>query len=109
MSYESLCRLLSAERVADDPCSSTAVCKYLLENNLIDGNIMTVTGKTLGENLDKAPDMKEGQDVIRPLHNPIKSTGHLRRVLVSRSRSLSLTLSSPLTAFSAVTSLPVDV
>ncbi|ORY74797.1 dihydroxy-acid/6-phosphogluconate dehydratase [Leucosporidium creatinivorum] len=55
-----------------------AVCKYLLKNNLIDGNIMTVTGKTLGENLDKAPDMKEGQDVIRPLHNPIKSTGHLR-------------------------------
>lgn len=64
-------------------CSSTAVCKYLLKNNLIDGNIMTVTGKTLGENLDKAPDMKEGQDVIRPLHNPIKSTGHLRHVLLS--------------------------
>lgn len=56
----------------------TAVLKYLLQNKLIDGDIMTVTGKTLGENLEKAQDLPHGQDVIRPLSNPIKKTGHLR-------------------------------
>jgi dihydroxy-acid dehydratase len=39
---------------------------------------MTVTGKTLGENLEQAKDLPHGQDVIRPLSNPIKSTGHIR-------------------------------
>lgn len=58
-----------------------AVLKYLHQNKLINGDIMTVTGKTLAENLDKAPDMPHGQDVIRPLDKPIKSTGHLRSVL----------------------------
>ncbi|KAM0791091.1 hypothetical protein ACM66B_004382 [Microbotryomycetes sp. NB124-2] len=55
-----------------------AVLKYLHRNKLINGDIMTVTGKTLAENLDRAPDMPHGQDVIRPLDKPIKSTGHLR-------------------------------
>jgi len=54
------------------------VLKYLLQEKLIDGNTMTVTGKTLGENLEKAADLPHGQDVIRPLSNPIKSTGHIR-------------------------------
>lgn len=60
------------------PSHSPAVLKYLHENKLIDGDIMTVTGKSLAENLSKAPDMAAGQDIIRPLSNPIKSTGHLR-------------------------------
>jgi dihydroxy-acid dehydratase len=54
------------------------VLKYLLEKKLIDGNILTVTGKTLGENLEKAKPLPQGQDVIRPLENPIKATGHIR-------------------------------
>ena len=49
---------------------------------------MTVTGKTLGENLELAKPLPHGQDVIRPLNNPIKSTGHIRFVLPSSSRSL---------------------
>lgn len=61
----------------------TEVLAYLLKNNLIDGNNMTVTGRTLGENLDRWTH-EHGeleftrQDVIRPLEKPIKETGHLR-------------------------------
>ena len=58
--------------------SAAAVLKYLLQEKLIDGNTMTVTGKTLGENLEKAADLPHGQDVIRPISNPIKATGHIR-------------------------------
>ena len=39
-----------------------AVLKYLMANGLIDGSCMTVTGKTLAENLEACPDLKEGQD-----------------------------------------------
>ena len=57
-----------------------------MKHNLIDGNPLTVTGKSLGENLErwttKHGELSEtGQDVIRPLTNPIKSTGHIRYVL----------------------------
>ena len=55
-----------------------AVLKYLLKNGLLHGDCLTVTGKTLAENLENVPDLEEGQDVIRPLENPIKATGHLR-------------------------------
>lgn len=55
-----------------------AVLKYLLENGLLHGDCLTVTGKTLAENLESVPSLIEGQDVIRPLENPIKATGHLR-------------------------------
>ncbi|GAA5952054.1 hypothetical protein JCM10213_005350 [Rhodosporidiobolus nylandii] len=55
-----------------------SILKYLLENKLINGDIMTVTGKTLGENLEAAKPLPHGQDVIRPLSQPIKSTGHIR-------------------------------
>ncbi|CAL6435820.1 unnamed protein product [Bathycoccus prasinos] len=55
-----------------------AVLKYLMANGLIDGSCMTVTGKTLAENLQACPDLKEGQDVIVPLDQPIKKTGHLQ-------------------------------
>lgn len=55
-----------------------SVLKMLLENDMIDGSQMTVTGKTLAENLENVPHLKAGQDIIRPLHNPIKETGHIR-------------------------------
>lgn len=56
-----------------------AVMKYLLENGFIEGNVMTVTGKTLAENLSSVPSLDfSNQEVIRPLSNPIKATGHLR-------------------------------
>ncbi|MCK0156694.1 dihydroxy-acid dehydratase [Cellulophaga sp. F20128] len=55
-----------------------AVLKYLLKNGILHGDCLTVTGKTLAENLVDVPDLIEGQDVIRPLDNPIKATGHLR-------------------------------
>ena len=55
-----------------------AVLKYLLNNGLLHGDCLTVTGKTLAENLENVPDLEEGQDVIMPLDNPIKATGHLR-------------------------------
>lgn len=55
-----------------------AVLKYLLQNGLLHGDCLTVTGKTLAENLAEVPDMQKDQDVIRPLENPIKATGHLR-------------------------------
>jgi len=55
-----------------------AVMKFLLKEGLLDGNWMTVTGKTLGENLEDVPDLKSGQKIIRPLSNPLKKTGHLQ-------------------------------
>ncbi|KAG8855800.1 hypothetical protein FRC20_000703, partial [Serendipita sp. 405] len=56
-----------------------AVLKYLLKNtNLIHGDTLTVTGKTLAENLQDVPELDfQSQDVVRPLDNPIKSTGHI--------------------------------
>ncbi len=54
-----------------------AVMKYLLEKGLLIGDCLTVTGRTLAENLRNLPGLAPGQDVIRPLENPIKATGHL--------------------------------
>jgi dihydroxy-acid dehydratase len=55
-----------------------AVMKYLLEKGLIDGNCVTVTGKTVAENLKSLPGLTEGQRVIHPLEKPIKPTGHIQ-------------------------------
>ena len=55
-----------------------ALLKYLLKEGLIDGSGMTVTGKTLKQNLESAPDFPADQDIIRPLSNPIKKTGHIQ-------------------------------
>lgn len=52
--------------------------KYLLEHDMIDGSTLTVTGKTMAENLAACPPLKEGQDVIWPLEKPIKPDGHLQ-------------------------------
>lgn len=54
------------------------VLKMMLDENMIDGNCQTVTGKTLGENLEEVASLKEGQKVIYPISHPIKETGHLR-------------------------------
>ena len=55
-----------------------ALHKYLLEKGLITGDCMTVTGKTLAENVADLPGLAEGQEIIHPVESPIKSTGHLR-------------------------------
>ncbi len=55
-----------------------AVMKYLLEHGLLKGDCITVTGKTLAENLAALPGFQAGQDVIHSLEKPIKSSGHLR-------------------------------
>lgn len=55
-----------------------AVLKYLLEKGLIDGSCMTVTGKTLAENLKDLPGLKEGQTIVQPVEKPIKESGHIR-------------------------------
>ena len=54
------------------------VQRMLLDAGLLHGDCMTVTGKTLAENLEDLPDLKEGQTIIQPLSNPIKATGHLQ-------------------------------
>ena len=55
-----------------------AVIKMLLEAGLLDGTCMTVTGKTLAENVKDLPGLKAGQQIIRPLSSPIKPTGHIQ-------------------------------
>ncbi len=55
-----------------------AVMKYLLEKGLLNGECLTVTGKTVAENLKSLPGLKAGQDVFMPLENPIKPSGHIR-------------------------------
>ena len=56
-----------------------AVMKYLLRNGMLHGDCLTVTGKTIAENLVQAPDLDfEQQHIILPLENPIKKTGHLQ-------------------------------
>ncbi|WP_417886151.1 dihydroxy-acid dehydratase [Zunongwangia sp.] len=55
-----------------------AVQKYMLKHGLLHGDCMTVTGKTLAENLENVPDLEENQDVIYSIDKPIKKTGHIR-------------------------------
>ena len=55
-----------------------AVMKELLLRGLLHGDCLTVTGKTLAENLIEAEGLREGQDIIRPFDRPVKSTGHLQ-------------------------------
>lgn len=56
-----------------------SVLKYLLQKGLIHGDCMTVTGKTLAENVAHAADLDfNAQDVILPYENPVKKTGHLQ-------------------------------
>ncbi|MDH5603702.1 MAG: dihydroxy-acid dehydratase [Cyclobacteriaceae bacterium] len=55
-----------------------AVMKYLLEQGLLHGDCMTVTGKTLAENLRDVPSLATSQEIIMPLEKPLKKTGHLQ-------------------------------
>jgi dihydroxy-acid dehydratase len=56
-----------------------AVMKYLLKLGWIDGSCLTVTGKTIAENLESVPELEfESQKIIFPKENPIKATGHLQ-------------------------------
>ncbi|MEM9076047.1 MAG: dihydroxy-acid dehydratase [Bacteroidota bacterium] len=55
-----------------------AVMKFMLNNNMLHGDCVTVTGKTIAENLEDLPDLFEGQEVVKGLDQPIKETGHLR-------------------------------
>lgn len=55
-----------------------SVIKLLLAAGLMNGNIPTVTGKTLAENVEAYPSLPQDQVIIRPLSNPIKQTGHLQ-------------------------------
>ena len=54
--------------------------KFLIDNDMFDGDQMTVTGKTHNENLKDLnhPGLTPGQEIIRPLSDPIKKTGHLQ-------------------------------
>jgi dihydroxy-acid dehydratase len=49
-----------------------------MEKDYLDGDCLTVTGKTIAENLKSLPGLQEGQDVIFPIEHPIKKTGHLQ-------------------------------
>ncbi|MEO7960675.1 MAG: dihydroxy-acid dehydratase [Ginsengibacter sp.] len=56
-----------------------AVMKYLWSKGLLNGECLTVTGKTVAENLKEAPDLDfDKQDIIHSLENPLKKTGHLQ-------------------------------
>src|SRR5690606_35678421 len=56
-----------------------AVMKYLMKNGFIGGSCLSVTGKTIAENLENVPDLDfDSQDIVMPLDKPIKKTGHLQ-------------------------------
>ncbi|HVO73831.1 MAG TPA: dihydroxy-acid dehydratase [Ignavibacteriaceae bacterium] len=55
-----------------------AVQKLLLKEGLLNGKCLTVTGKSVAENLEDLPELNKDQKIIFPLSNPIKKTGHLR-------------------------------
>lgn len=54
------------------------VMKMLLSEGLLNGDCLTVTGKTLRENLDELPGLKPDQPIVKPLSAPIKATGHIQ-------------------------------
>ena len=55
-----------------------AVMKYLLQQGLISGDCLTVTGKTVAENLQDLPGLSAGQDVFHNIEDPIKASGHIQ-------------------------------
>ncbi|MGL5112710.1 MAG: dihydroxy-acid dehydratase [Flavobacterium sp.] len=55
-----------------------AVLKYLLKNGLLHGDCLTVTGKTVAENLADIPDLSDGQDVIHEIQKALKPTGNIQ-------------------------------
>jgi dihydroxy-acid dehydratase len=55
-----------------------ALMKYLLQAGLLNGDCLTVTGRTVAENLESAADFEPGQKIIRPLDDPIHPSGHIQ-------------------------------
>jgi dihydroxy-acid dehydratase len=55
-----------------------AVMKYLLERGFLHGDCMTVTGRTLAENLADLPGLASGQQIVQPIERPVLSRGHIR-------------------------------
>ncbi len=55
-----------------------AVCKLLLEHDMLNGDCLTVTGQTLRENLQDLPALSANQQIVRPLSNPLKASSHLQ-------------------------------
>ena len=55
-----------------------SLTKFLLKEGLLDGSGMTVTGRTLAQNVENVPDFPSDQQIIRPVSNPIKPTGHIQ-------------------------------
>jgi dihydroxy-acid dehydratase len=55
-----------------------ALMKYLLERGFLHGDCMTVTGKTLAENIEGLPPLQAGQQVIQPVEQPVLPRGHIR-------------------------------
>lgn len=55
-----------------------AVLKFMLENGMLHGDCLTVTGKTMAENLAEIPGLKLGQEIVQPLDKPIKKDSHIR-------------------------------
>ena len=55
-----------------------AVHKMLLQEGLLNGDCLTVTGKTLRENVKDLPGLRAGQEIVRPLSDPIKPTAHIQ-------------------------------
>jgi dihydroxy-acid dehydratase len=55
-----------------------SVMKYMLENGMLHGDCLTVTGKTIAENLANVKSLPKDQKVVMPLEEPIKADGHLR-------------------------------
>ena len=55
-----------------------AVLKYMLDNNLLHGDCLTVSGNTLEQNLKNVTPLKKNQEVIKDINSPIKNTGHIR-------------------------------
>lgn len=71
----------SGQYVMEDLCAVggvPAVLKLLLKEGFLNGDCLTVTGRTLAENLDGLPGLSAGQKVIVPLSTPIKRTGHIQ-------------------------------
>jgi dihydroxy-acid dehydratase len=61
-----------------DVGGTPAVLKYLLAQGVLHGDCLTVTGRTLAENLAGLPELAEDQQVIRPWSDPIQATGHIQ-------------------------------
>jgi dihydroxy-acid dehydratase len=55
-----------------------AVMKYLLGEGFLHGDCLTVTGRTLAENLTEVDELKDGQDIIKPISEPLKPKGHIQ-------------------------------